>query len=293
MTFKEQLAHYAKQTDDALGQYLAQTDIAPNLFESMAYSLFAGGKRLRAGLLLSASEMFDGCLRDALPFACAIEMIHTYSLIHDDLPAMDDDDVRRGRPTNHKVFGEAHAILAGDGLLSYAFEVMIRACMERKYARQYIDAMQAIAHGAGVFGMVAGQSLDLLSVGCKEGTVLQRIHRLKTGAMLIGSLQAGAHCAGASAAEQNALTAFGESFGLLFQITDDILDVTGTQQVLGKTPGKDSHAQKLTYVTLYGLQSAGQKAAVLAGQAHEALESLGKNAWFLHELVDETLVRER
>ncbi len=228
---------------------------ATRLGEAMRYSLEAGGKRVRPVLCLLAAEAVGGSPEEALPGALALEYIHTYSLIHDDLPAMDDDDLRRGRPTNHKVFGEGHAILAGDGLLTEAFRVLADGPGDP--ARR-LEALALLATAAGWRGMVGGQSLDLLgeALDTYDLAHLQLIHRLKTGALLRASLEIGAVLGGASPADRQALRAAGEALGLAFQIQDDILDATATEADLGKRAGKDAGRGKITYPSLLGLDGA-------------------------------------
>jgi len=288
----EQIKTYAGLVEHELQMYLENMVHEAHLKESMAYSLMAGGKRLRPSLALATCRMFGENEAKALPFACALEMIHTYSLIHDDLPAMDNDDLRRGKPTNHKVFGEAHAILAGDGLLSLAFEIMADVCMHEP-SMQNLQAMYAVALGAGVKGMVAGQSLDLLSEQSesRDESLLETIHRKKTGAMLLASLEAGAFCANADQEALTLIRTYGEAYGILFQITDDILDAVGNAKNLGKTPGKDAGSNKLTFVTKFGLEGAKEQARLQAARAEQALLPFGERAWFLKELVQYTLTR--
>lgn len=293
MSFLEQQKQYAALVDEALSVYLAAEDIPKQLIESMSYSVFAGGKRLRPAVTLAVCEMLNGSMEDAMPFACALEMIHTYSLIHDDLPAMDNDDYRRGKLTNHKVFGEGQAVLAGDALLSYAFESMLKEIVRRPELK-FALAAQAVARGAGVCGMVAGQALDLQNEGSgrmDEDTLLS-IHRGKTSAMLLAAVEAGAHCVGAGEDTLACLREFGAHYGLLFQITDDILDITGDEGSMGKTLGKDEKTGKLTFPAVYGLDGAVVKAEEAAAAAHEALKPLGERAWFLKELVSYTLTRK-
>lgn len=288
--FLEALMAYSVRTDAALKGYLAREGVPALLQESMAYSLFAGGKRLRPAMTLAAAEMLSGESDGALPAACALEMIHTYSLIHDDLPAMDDDELRRGKPTNHVVYGEGNAILAGDGLLSLAMELLMEACVrDPRYAR----AALAIAQGAGVSGMVAGQSRDLLAEkkGDRAEATLLAIHRGKTAAMLIASVEAGGYCAGAGEADLVALTRFGEQYGLLFQITDDILDVEGDAAVLGKSIGKDAAHGKLTYPAVYGLAGAKKRAEAARAAAADAIAGFGERAAFFYGLLDFTMAR--
>jgi len=228
---------------------------AARLAEAMRYSLEAGGKRVRPVLCLLACEAVGGRVSEALPGALALEYVHTYSLIHDDLPAMDDDDLRRGRPTNHKVFGEGHAILAGDALLTEAFGVLASADLDPV---RRAEALALLAEGAGWRGMAGGQALDLegekvASYGLGH---LQLIHRLKTGALLRAALEIGAVLGGAAPAERQALRAYGEAIGLAFQIQDDILDATATDADLGKRAGKDAGRGKITYPSLLGLEGA-------------------------------------
>lgn len=288
-----ELRRYRELLEPQLIQYLSATDIPETLQKSMIYSIEAGGKRLRGCLCLAACELAGSSVENALPFACALEMIHAYSLIHDDLPCMDNDDFRRGKPTNHKVFGEGNAILAGDGLLSYAFEVTLNAAASHKDEPRYIDAALTIARGAGVFGMVAGQSMDLANERCEDldADTLIYIHRHKTGALLTASILAGAIIGGASVELLQALNTYGDEYGKLFQITDDILDVTGDFKHMGKTLGKDASAAKLTYVTLYGLERAKEKAEQSAMQAKKALKEYS-SAVFFQDLVEYTLRRD-
>ncbi|WP_366526193.1 polyprenyl synthetase family protein [Geothrix sp.] len=240
---------------DALLTKPFQKGEAARLGEAMRYSLEAGGKRVRPILCLLAAEAVGGTAAQALPGALALEYIHTYSLIHDDLPAMDDDDLRRGRPTNHKVYGEGHAILAGDGLLTEAFGVLAAAELDPVRRAQ---ALALLAEGAGWRGMVGGQALDLEgeTLATYDLDHLRLIHRLKTGALLRTSLEIGAVLGGAAPAERAALRAYGEAIGLAFQIQDDILDATATEADLGKRAGKDAGRGKITYPSLLGLDGA-------------------------------------
>ena len=259
------------------------------LSQSMRYSLCAGGKRLRPAMLLAAVEMLGGSLTDALDYACAVEMIHTYSLIHDDLPGMDNDTMRRGRPTNHVVFGEGQAILAGDGLLNYAFETMLSAAaghLDR--AGDYLLAMGEIARGAGVTGMIAGQAMDLHCEQnrCADIRALEYIQYGKTACMFIYPLRAAARLCGAEEGELAALSEYGRAFGLLFQATDDLLDVVGDASEMGKTLGKDQDSGKLTCVSAYGLEGAQALAEKLHGEALNALSMFGDRAAFFIALAD-------
>ncbi|MEG1755379.1 MAG: polyprenyl synthetase family protein [Clostridia bacterium] len=279
MKFNEQLANYTSMTDDMLRQILDKEELSVVLHDSMAYSLFAGGKRLRPALCLATCELLHGSVQNALMVACAVEMIHCYSLIHDDLPSLDNDDMRRGKPSNHVAFGEANAILAGDGLQALAFKTLAAANNPR--------AFSAIADGG--FDMVVGQSYDL-TVG-NQIELLPLIHRLKTAALIRASMISGAYCANPTGQEIYSLTQFSELFGLLFQITDDILDADGDATVLGKSVGKDFEEGKLTFVRQYGLAGARQKAALTAVDALKAIECFGERNRFFANLVAFTLDR--
>lgn len=276
----ERLTFYSDLTEKKLGELLSESDSAPILQEGMAYSVFSGGKRIRPALCMAACELCGGTPEDALLAACALEMIHTYSLIHDDLPAMDNDDMRRGKPSNHKAFGEANAILAGDGLLSLAFYAL-SLC-------PHTGALEAISKGA--FEMVMGQSLDVNSGG--DETLLKKLQDYKTGALIRASVGAGAACAGACQESREALNRFADAYGMLFQITDDILDFEGEAAVLGKSVGKDAAEGKTTFVTIYGLERAKEFARQYAWEAHEAVVQAGDNAAFFTELISYTLTRK-
>ncbi|MEA4870322.1 hypothetical protein SDC9_86719 [bioreactor metagenome] len=276
----EKLTLYSKMTDDALAGLIGESACAPILGESMAYSVFSGGKRIRPALCMAASELCGGTAEDAVDAACALELIHTYSLIHDDLPAMDNDDMRRGKPSNHRAFGEANAILAGDGLQALAFYALSR-CPAR-------DALEYIAKGA--FEMVMGQSLDVNSGGDKS--LLRKLQDLKTGALFRAAVSSGAACAGADARQREALTRFADAYGLLFQITDDILDVSGDVSELGKSVGKDAEEGKTTFVTVYGLDTAKEFAENYAREARDAVLRVNPAPSFFTELIDYTLTRK-
>ena len=279
MAFKEKWSYYQTLTESMLRVLADQSDVPQLLYDSMTYSLFAGGKRLRPALCLSTSEMLGGTATEALKAACALEMIHTYSLIHDDLPAMDNDDMRRGKPSCHKVYGEGNAILAGDGLLTLA-------CLTLGQTNNS-KVINCVMHGA--LDMVSGQSLDLN--GKQDAETLLTIHGKKTGALIRASVLAGAYSAGANQKQVQLLTEFADHFGMLFQITDDILDVTGSVQMLGKTPGKDKTENKVTFVTLYGMDVALVEASRSADAASEALRGLEQDSSFLEELTRFTLNR--
>ena len=286
------------RVDEALGRYLpapAVNDDAPcpvRLAEAMRYSTLAGGKRLRPVLCLMAAEACGGDAEAALPAACAVEMVHTYSLIHDDLPAMDDDDLRRGRPTCHKAFDEATAVLAGDGLLTFAFELLARHVRPASAAA---GCVLALAEAAGPDGMVGGQMADLQAEGRAGGTVeaLEAIHRRKTGALLRASLRMGGVVAGASGAKLDALDGYGRAVGLAFQIVDDLLDVEGDEAKLGKRAQKDSGLGKWTYPAFLGVDGSRRKARQLADEAAAALAPLGARGGPLRALAMDLLERDR
>jgi len=261
------------------------------MMETMRYSLFAGGKRLRPILLMAAADAAGSDGRQFLHSACALEMIHTYSLIHDDLPAMDDDDYRRGRLTNHKMFGEGMAVLAGDGLLTLAFETLLS--QPDAAPATLVKVAQEVAQAAGPSGMVGGQAIDLGSEGQQPTPeIMTLMHRLKTGALFRASLRAGALLAGASEAEVQSLTEYAEQFGLAFQITDDILDVTGSEAMLGKPVGSDEKNHKATYVSVYSLPEARQMAKCAVDESVRALDRFGDKAWVLRSLSEYLLSRD-
>ena len=269
----------------ALEAELAKTAILdPILRESMAYSLMAGGKRLRPVLLMAASDAVGSDGTKFLPVASALEMIHTYSLIHDDLPAMDDDDYRRGKLTNHMVYGDGIAILAGDALLTLAFSVILR--QKDVPAEALLRVVDEISRAAGAEGMVGGQVLDLRAEGVRiTMEELRRVHMGKTGALFHAALRSGAILAGATEEQLAALTAYADHFGLAFQITDDILDVIGTAEDIGKPVGSDERNHKSTYVTLTSLAEAQELARRTVEEATAALAVFGAEADFLRELV--------
>ncbi len=279
MEFQEQWNYYVTLTESMLKVQMEQSEAPSILQDGMTYSLFAGGKRLRPVICLGSCEMLGGSATEALKAACAIEMIHTYSLIHDDLPAMDDDDLRRGKPSNHKVFGEANAILAGDGLLSLAMQLVSQVENKKAY--------QAVAKGA--VEMVYGQSLDLN--GKPDAETLFKTHEKKTGALLKAAVLAGAYTANAEQRQIDILSSFSDHFGLLFQITDDILDITGTREQLGKSVGKDERDDKVTFVTLYGLDAAKSEAVHVSEAAIMDLDRLDEDTSFLRGIVGKVLNR--
>ena len=282
-----------KRIDRALDRYLPKANTKPaTLHRAMRYSLFAGGKRLRPILCLAATEACRGNIDDALPLACALECIHTYSLVHDDLPSMDNDDLRRGRPTCHKVFGDGIAILAGDALLTIAFEIVSRTKPARRYNTSAL--LREISVAAGSQKLIAGQVADLEAEGKDvQRDQLQFIHKNKTAAILKSSVRLGAMSANADARKLSAITRFGQRLGLAFQIIDDILDVTQTSEVLGKSAGKDLAAKKATYPAVIGLEESRAEARQLTRQAHNALSVFSSSdAEPLHVLANYLLERE-
>ena len=289
--FKEYLAA-SKQN---IEQWLDEVLTSPNqefkpLYESMNYSLMQGGKRIRPILSKAVLEMLHKDPADYKEFLCAMECIHTYSLVHDDLPAMDNDDYRRGNLTNHKVYGEGLAILAGDGLLTYAFQLM--TANNKASAQDKLDAIQCVAIAAGPEGMVGGQAFDMLSedkhIPLEE---LKVLHRGKTGALFNASVELGLILGNADTVTRTALMEYANCLGLLFQITDDILDVTGTIEELGKTPGSDVRQHKSTDVSLLGLEGAKEQASSVGKQAHDALNSVSYDTSILAALIDYLLKR--
>jgi geranylgeranyl diphosphate synthase type II len=275
-----------------LEKYVEQAPgIPPRLQEAMSYSLAAGGKRLRSILVLLSCEACGGTIESALPAACAIEMVHTYSLIHDDLPAMDNDDLRRGRPTNHVVFGEALAILAGDGLLTLAFEVLARDVTPADTAAA---CCADLARAAGMAGMVGGQVADLEAEGRTVASLeeLESIHRRKTGALLASSLTLGARIAGANNEDLHRLASYGRCLGLAFQITDDLLDVCGTLQSMGKSVQKDASRGKLTYPSLLGEEASVLRAQCQVAEACEWIKHFGDRGRRLEALAQFVLERD-
>jgi geranylgeranyl diphosphate synthase type II len=295
LNLEEYIGERVATVDAALDNYLPGAERLPaSLHQAMRYSLFAGGKRIRPLLMIAACEAVGGEVANVLPAACAMEMLHTYSLIHDDLPAMDNDDYRRGRPTNHKVFGEAMAILAGDALLTQAFIVLAAAPDESVGAAERLRVVQIIATAAGSLGMVGGQVVDMESeTRSVELPIVEYIHTHKTGALILASLQAGAILGGADSRAFAALTRYGECAGLAFQIADDILDIVGEQSLLGKDVGSDVQRGKATYPALLGLSESRRRAEELRDLAIAALAPLGAEAEPLRALVSFIVDRSR
>jgi geranylgeranyl diphosphate synthase type II len=290
------LKHYCQEKcqviDKALTEFIPNEGVYPSaIFEAMRYSLFAGGKRLRPIMLMAAADAVGGVGNHYLHVACGLEMIHTYSLIHDDLPAMDDDDYRRGKLTSHKVFGEGMAILAGDALLTAAFTTMLS--QPDVDAAVIVKVLGEISTAAGANGMIGGQVIDLSSEGKTiDLETVKLMHKGKTGALFQAALRAGAQLAGAKEWQVTALTEYAEQFGLAFQITDDILDVTGSQEKIGKPVGSDVRNSKATYVTLYSLQEATDMAKQTVDNALAALSQFGNEADILREMVRSLLTRD-
>jgi geranylgeranyl diphosphate synthase type II len=292
MDLKPYLAARSAQIDRALDRFLPRATTKPaTIHKAMRYSLFAGGKRLRPVLTLAAAEACGGEVSRAMPAACAVECMHTYSLIHDDLPCMDDDDLRRGRPTSHKVFGEGVAVLAGDALLTIAFGILAQAEATARHPTAAL--IRELADASGSKWLIGGQVADIEGEGKKLGVAdLAYIHRCKTAALLTSSIRLGAMSANATPKQLAALTAFGQALGLAFQVIDDILDVTQTTEKLGKTAGKDVAATKATYPAIHGLEPSRREARRLTARAHRSLDPLGKNATRLREIADYLLARE-
>ena len=287
------LATRTKTVNAALDKFLPSDKTRPaTIHKAMRYSLFAGGKRMRPALCLAAAAACGGREADALPLACAVECIHTYSLIHDDLPAMDNDDFRRGKPTNHKVFGDGIAVLAGDALLTQAFEIAAQSRGWPRYTHR--DLILEIAKASGSLQLVAGQVADLEGEGRKLSVdELRYIHERKTSALLCCSVRLGGMSANCTAAQLKALTDFGYHVGLAFQVIDDILDVTQTSEQLGKTAGKDTQAQKATYPAIVGLEKSRQIAEQLTAKAFAALKIFKGKAVALEALAEFLLKRDK
>lgn len=293
MEIKEYMAQVRKVTDSRLAELLpAETCYPEVIHQAMRYSIFAGGKRFRPVLCLAACEAVCGSWQPALDAACAMECIHTYSLIHDDLPGMDDDDFRRGKLTNHKVYGVGMAILAGDALLTYAFEILA-GLSGAGNAEQILQVIQEVSKAAGTAGMIGGQVVDIISEQVTPNIeLLQYIHHHKTGALIIASARMGAVLGGADAKQLAALTEYAQQLGLAFQITDDILDVVGDAEKIGKPVGSDEKNQKATFPALFGLDQSRTMAQEAVAQAISALEPLNDKGEMLVQLARYLLGRE-
>lgn len=294
MDFKAEIKNRASEFENILKKYMPKEEgYQKTVFEAMNYSLSAGGKRLRPLITLEACKIVGGNEEDVIPFAVAIEMIHTYSLVHDDLPALDNDDLRRGRPTNHKVYGEAMAILAGDALLNYAFEIMLSNSINKKDANRYLKAINEIAKSSGIYGMIGGQVVDIES----ENKIINKdkldfIHMNKTAAIIIGCMRAGAIIGGAEDDELENITKYARNIGLGFQIVDDILDIIGDQSKLGKNIGSDIENNKSTYPSLFGLQKSKELAEELIEEAKDCVAKFDERDEFLKGLADYIVDRD-
>jgi geranylgeranyl diphosphate synthase, type II len=284
-SFKDEIDQWLKEYFNGKGTYNKR------IFEAMAYSVDIGGKRIRPLLLVLSYCLYKDNYKDILPAAAALEMIHTYSLIHDDLPCMDDDDLRRGKPTSHKVFGEAIAVLAGDGLLNEAMNIMFQFCSGR--GAKELKACKLISEAAGAEGMIGGQVVDILSENKKiSEDELAYMHRKKTGELIKAAVLCGAILGDAPEEDVKVLTAYGENLGLAFQIKDDILDVIGNTELLGKKVKSDENNNKTTFVTVYGLESCKERCISLTNECLKQLKSLKKNSNALEELTMFLLKRE-
>jgi geranylgeranyl diphosphate synthase type II len=292
VNLKTYLATRAAEVNAAMDAFLPKSKERPaTIHAAMRYSVFAGGKRLRPVLCLAAAEACGGEISNALAPACAVELMHTYSLVHDDLPAMDDDDLRRGRPTCHKVYGEGMAVLCGDALLTESFIVLAQTAATKRYGTR--DYIAELAETGGSRKLIGGQVMDLEGEGKKlTKRDLVRIHEAKTAALLTTSLRLGAMTANATPAKLEALTLFGHALGLAFQVIDDILDVTQSTETLGKTAGKDQAVEKSTYPAILGLAASRKEAARLTKAAMDALKPFGTRAMRLEEIATHLLKRE-
>lgn len=290
MSFEDKLKEKQEIINRALEKIISDEGAPEDIKLAMNYSLLAGGKRIRPILALTICQGLGGNIEEVLPYACAVECIHTYSLIHDDLPAMDNDDLRRGRPTNHKVFGEALAILAGDGLLNYAFEIMLKDAAA-KGERRFVEAAYVLAKASGIGGMIGGQVIDIESEGKHiDSDTLYHMHKLKTGALIQAPCVMGCIIAGADEHRKTA-EKFGSMLGLAFQIKDDILDYSGDASKLGKAVGMDSANHKPTFVSTFGLEESQALARKYTQEALNLTEELDKSG-FLRELTEYLLNRE-
>ncbi len=294
MSFKKALSERVNEIEALIKEYSPdEKGYQKTIMSAMNYSLNAGGKRLRPILTLEACKLAGGNEEDAVDFAMAIEMIHTYSLIHDDLPALDNDDLRRGKPTNHTVYGEDMAILAGDGLLNYAYETMIKASLSKENPMKYLKAMNEIATASGINGMIGGQVVDVQSENQRiEKEKLDYIHANKTGAIITGCMRAGAIIGEASEEDLNKITIYANNIGLAFQIVDDILDITGDEQKLGKHVGSDIENNKSTYPSLLGLEESKKIAQNLIEEAKNEIKNIDDKSEFLIQLAEYIIDRE-
>lgn len=298
MNFQDELAKRTEETEKVIRSFLpVEAGFAGTMAQAMNYSMLAGGKRLRPMLMQETFRLFGGSGKLVKPFMAGMEMIHTHSLIHDDLPALDNDDYRRGRLTTHKVYGEAMGILSGVALLNYAYETMLQAFAMAETLQQkeaVIDALQVMAEKTGIHGMLGGQSVDVENDGkALEKDMLDYIYENKTAALIEASMMTGAILAGADAEQVSVIEQAAKRIGLAFQIQDDILDVTSTDEELGKPVHSDEKNHKVTYVTLFGTEKAAAQVAGLSAEAVELLESLNKNNEFLYLLVEKLVNRRK
>ena len=298
MNFQEELTKKTKEIEAVIREYLpAEEGFSRTMAQAMNYSMLAGGKRLRPMLMQETFRLFGGSGKLVKPFMAGMEIIHTHSLIHDDLPALDNDDYRRGRLTTHKVYGEAMGILSGVALLNYAYETMLQAFAMAETLQQkeaVIDALQVMAEKTGIHGMLGGQSVDVENDGkALEKDMLDYIYENKTAALIEASMMTGAILAGADAEQVSVIEQAAKRIGLAFQIQDDILDVTSTDEELGKPVHSDEKNHKVTYVTLFGTEKAAAQVAGLSAEAVELLESLNKNNEFLYLLVEKLVNRRK
>ena len=296
MDIREEIRVHTEEVEQMIMKYLpVEENYQKTIMEAMNYSMLAGGKRLRPMLMLETYRLFGGKSNVIEPFMAAIEMIHTYSLVHDDLPAMDNDEYRRGKKTTHAVYGEAMGILAGDALLNFAFETATRAFDMEPSNEKIGKALQVLARKSGIYGMIGGQVVDIEAEGSTDMTKekLDFIYRLKTGALMEASMVIGAILAGATKEEQQIVEVVAGEIGLAFQIQDDILDVTSTEEVLGKPIGSDEKNQKFTYVTFEGLEKAREDVAKITAQAVAHMDSLVVKNEFLNELLLFLVAREK
>ncbi|MGI5998661.1 MAG: polyprenyl synthetase family protein [Lutispora sp.] len=286
MNLNQFIEKYGEIIENNLNKLYNNEKSLPVIEDAMKYSLLAGGKRLRPLLTLMSCDLFDGSIDEVLPYACCIEIIHTYSLIHDDMPAMDNDDYRRGKLANHKVFGEGFALLAGDALLNNAYEILLD-CIINDPSIQKIRAASIISKAAGLNGMIGGQAIDLYYENKNiDIEKLNEMHSKKTGALIKAALEVGAIISKASYEDLERVRTFGENLGRAYQISDDILDVIGTKEKMGKTIGKDAKNNKSTYVTFYGLDKSKKILFDTISNAKEAIEVYGCKAKLLLELAD-------
>lgn len=293
MMYDEILRADCTLVEDYLRRCFAERESRADLYDAMLYSLLAGGKRLRPVLALETCRMCGGDVNTALPFACAVEMIHTYSLIHDDLPCMDDDDLRRGRPTNHKVYGEATAVLAGDALLTAAFETIAEHGTALS-AERALEASACLGRAAGARGMVGGQALDMAGEGHSLAlSEVEELQRLKTGALIAAAAEIGCIVAGGGEQEREAVRRYAQLLGLAFQIRDDMLDVDGDEAKLGKPIGSDAANEKVTFVSLKGIEACEKLVCEKTEAAKETLRNTFEDTGFLCWLADKLVKREK